>query len=115
MKINGKGTGGLYILINASCLNAFSFCHIFIINKTCICGLDAAECPRLLSRGDSEFAVEKILNHNFQRDQRWYFIKWKGFDAVCNQWVEEVELFGKFLVKLHFRMSKDLKSIYDIS
>ena len=23
-------------------------------------------------------------------------MKWKGFDAVCNQWVDEAELFGKY-------------------
>ena len=65
-------------------------------NKTCICGKEEEKCQRLTSINNSQFVVEKILKHNFQRDQGWYFVKWKGFDAVCNQWVDEAELFGKY-------------------
>ena len=88
-------------------------------DQKCSCGLPAESCEmfrRTQRRKEDSLVddclVESIVKDFYQKNspnpdnQRRYFVKWEGYDAVNNSWCGESELFELDLFKEYERMRK---------
>ena len=63
--------------------------------------------PATLVDGEEEYEVEEIIDYRYnrRRHKRQYLIKWKGYPASKNSWVDEQDLHSDELLAAH-RLSK---------
>jgi hypothetical protein len=61
--------------------------------------------PPELINGEEEYEVEEIINDRTYRRKRQYLIKWKGYPASENSWVDEKDLHSPELLE-DYRRSK---------
>jgi hypothetical protein len=63
--------------------------------------------PPILIDGEEEYEVEELINdrYNGRRRKRQYLVKWKGYPASKNSWVDEQDLHSDELLA-DYRLSK---------
>ena len=56
---------------------------------------------------DNEYQVEKIVDERIQGKEKFYKVRWKGYDSTHDTWVRESELGGAQEVLQHWRGKKE--------
>ena len=63
-------------------------------HETNVYGPPPPQLPAILVDGEEEYEVEEIINNRYNRHRckRQYLIKWKGYPASENSWVDKHNL-----------------------
>ena len=41
---------------------------------------------------DTVYKIEKVINHRTHKGRKQYFVKWEGYSAKHNSWVDEMDI-----------------------
>jgi hypothetical protein len=76
-------------------------------------GANYAQPPPELVDGEEEYEVEDIINERTSRRKKQYLVKWAGYPASENSWVNEKDLHSPELLE-EYRQSKERHDTFNI-
>jgi hypothetical protein len=76
-------------------------------------GANYAQPPPELVDGEEEYEVEDIINERTSRRKKQYLVKWAGYPASENSWVNEKDLHSPELLE-EYRQSKERHDTFSI-